>query len=237
MRCRRRWRRRWRRRRRCRWRGWWWWRAGWSWRGELVLHYNAMNSTDKLLEESGAEPCRRTTSCRNQAGLVLRPTGLFTFFFSGAATRQSLNRFPTRRGGFCMPGTGGAITGATDAVPVPSMGTATPVDTCLHPYWPSNQLGCTPPRLYSTCIYAVIYQTINQCCRTSCCAYFHTSMFCPLTFSLLTFSLSTFRWWIAVSTAASSNGCWAESKRLLTRKFVIMHCQKCVWKFDSHHSF
>jgi hypothetical protein len=34
------------------------------------------------------------------------------------------NRFPTRRGGFCTPGTGGTITGATDVVPVPSTGTA-----------------------------------------------------------------------------------------------------------------
>jgi hypothetical protein len=37
------------------------------------------------------------------------------------------NRFPTRRGGFCTPRTGGAITGATDAVPVPPTGTATEV--------------------------------------------------------------------------------------------------------------
>jgi hypothetical protein len=48
------------------------------------------------------------------------------------------------------------------------------VDTCLHPYWPSNQLGCTVSPLYSTCIKAAIYQTINQCCRTSCLACFHT---------------------------------------------------------------
>ncbi len=56
-------------------------------------------------------------------GLVFRPTGFYTFLF-GAATRRSQNRFPTRRGGFCMPGTGGAFTGATDAVPDPSTGTA-----------------------------------------------------------------------------------------------------------------
>jgi hypothetical protein len=30
--------------------------------------------------------------------------GPFTFLFSGADTRRSQNRFPTRRGGFCMPG-------------------------------------------------------------------------------------------------------------------------------------
>jgi hypothetical protein len=67
----------------------------------------------------------RRSHC-NQAGLVLRPApaGLFTFFSYGAATRRSQNRFPTRRGGVCMPGTGGAFTGATDAVPVPPTGTA-----------------------------------------------------------------------------------------------------------------
>ncbi len=27
-----------------------------------------------------------------------------------------------------------------------------PVESWLHSYWPSNQLGCTPPPLYSTCI-------------------------------------------------------------------------------------
>jgi hypothetical protein len=68
-------------------------------------------------------------SCRNQAGLVFRPTGFFTFS-SGAATRQSLNRFPTRRGGFCTPGSSGAI---TYAVPVPSTGTATEVGPLTSP--------------------------------------------------------------------------------------------------------
>jgi hypothetical protein len=36
--------------------------------------------------------------------------------------RWSQNRLPTRRGGFCTPGTGGALTGATDTVPVSSTG-------------------------------------------------------------------------------------------------------------------
>ncbi len=99
------------------------------------------------------QPSSPWQTCRNQVGLVFRPAGFFTFS-SGAAMRRSQNRFPTRRGGFCMPGTSGAITGATDAVPVPSVGTAwrldllplllkaearawgesTPVDTCLHPW-------------------------------------------------------------------------------------------------------
>ncbi len=61
-----------------------------------------------------------------------------------------------------------------------SVAAASPVDTCLHPYWPSNHLGCTLPPLYSTCIWAAIYQTIKQCCRTSCCAYFHTERLCLL---------------------------------------------------------
>jgi hypothetical protein len=63
-------------------------------------------------------------SCRNHAGLVFRPAGIFTFLFCGTATRWSQNHFPTRRRGFYMPGTGGAFTASTDAVPVPSTGAA-----------------------------------------------------------------------------------------------------------------
>ncbi len=61
--------------------------------------------------------------CRNQAGLIFRPAGIF-IFFSGTATRWSWNYFPTWLGSFCTPGTSGA---STDAVPVPSTGTATEV--------------------------------------------------------------------------------------------------------------
>ncbi len=53
-------------------------------------------------------------------GLVFRSPGFFTFFFSGAATKLSQNRFPTRRGGFSLPRTGDAFTASTDTVPVPS---------------------------------------------------------------------------------------------------------------------
>ncbi len=56
--------------------------------------------------------------------LVFRPAGFFTFFFIGTATRQSWNRFRTRQGGFCMPGTGGTFTASTNAIPVPSEGIA-----------------------------------------------------------------------------------------------------------------
>ncbi len=63
-------------------------------------------------------------SCRNQAGHVFRPAGIFTFLFCGAATRRSRNRFPTTRGGFYTPGTGGAFTASTDVVPIPSTGAA-----------------------------------------------------------------------------------------------------------------
>ncbi len=117
--------------------------------------------------------------------------GFFTFS-SGTATRRSRNRFPTRRGGFCLPGTGGAITGATDAVPVPSMGTATEVGPLTssppgrgqssggalwtpaytpgdgHASWVSSN----NPVLH---LYISCYVTVNkQCCRTSCCACFHS---------------------------------------------------------------
>jgi hypothetical protein len=40
------------------------------------------------------------------------------------ATRRSRNRFPTRQEVFAHPGTGGAFTASTDAVPIPSTGTA-----------------------------------------------------------------------------------------------------------------
>jgi hypothetical protein len=49
------------------------------------------------------------------------PAGFFAFF-SSTATRRSRNCFPTRLG-FCTPGTGGAFTASTNAVPVPSTGT------------------------------------------------------------------------------------------------------------------
>ncbi len=109
--------------------------------------------------------CRRP-SCRNQAGLIFRHADFFTFLF-GATPRRSRNRFPTRRGGFCMPGTGGAFTVSTETIPVPSTGTATeirpltsspcsrgqssggsPVETCLHHWLTVKPVGCTPVSLY-----------------------------------------------------------------------------------------
>jgi hypothetical protein len=68
-------------------------------------------------------------SCRNQAGLVFRPAGFFTTFFSGAAMKRSCNSFPTRQGGFCLPGTGSAFTASTDVVPISSTDTALEVRT------------------------------------------------------------------------------------------------------------
>ncbi len=56
--------------------------------------------------------------------LVFRPDGFFTFSFFGTAKRRSWNRFRTRRGGFCTPRISGAFTASTNAVPVPSVGTA-----------------------------------------------------------------------------------------------------------------
>ncbi len=54
-------------------------------------------------------------------------------FLSSTATRRSRNRLPIHRGGFCMPGTGGAFTASTEAVPVPSTGTATEVRPLTSP--------------------------------------------------------------------------------------------------------
>jgi hypothetical protein len=75
-----------------------------------------------------------------------------------------------------MPGTGGTITGATDAEPVPSTGTATddlfssrprpelggnPVDTCLHPWRRSDQSGVLQknPVLH---LYISCYVTVSK---------------------------------------------------------------------------
>jgi hypothetical protein len=51
-----------------------------------------------------------------------------------------------------------------------------PVDTCLHPWSTVRPVGCTPVTLHSTCIKAAMYSylSINQCCRTYCCASFHS---------------------------------------------------------------
>jgi hypothetical protein len=105
-------------------------------------------------------------SCRDQAGLVFKPAGLFTFF-SDAAIKRSRNRFPTRWEGFWTSRTGGAFTVFTEAVPVLSMGIATKVRPLTSP--PSTQaqgepcgdlptplvvklVGCTLTALYSLCI-------------------------------------------------------------------------------------
>jgi hypothetical protein len=70
-----------------------------------------------------------------------------------------------------MPETGSAFTVSTEAVPVPSMGSATEVrpltsspssrgqssggssvETCLHPWLTVKPVGCTLASLYSPCI-------------------------------------------------------------------------------------
>jgi hypothetical protein len=56
-----------------------------------------------------------------QAGVVWAAIGLYAFI--GTAVKWSRNRFPTQHGGFCMPGTGGAVTVSTAAE------SATPQDT------------------------------------------------------------------------------------------------------------
>jgi hypothetical protein len=78
------------------------------------------------------------------------------------------NRFPTQLGGFCMPGTG--FTASTDAVPVPSMGTAQEVRplTSSRSSWGQSSGGAlwraiyTPgdhqtSRVYSTTLVQYLY--------------------------------------------------------------------------------
>jgi hypothetical protein len=107
--------------------------------------------------------------CRNQVGLVFRPAGFFTFP-SGSAIRWSRNRFLAWRGGFCTPGTGGAITGATDAVvshqralpqrldlrllllPAEVRARGEPCGHLLTPLAMVRPVGCTPITLYCTFI-------------------------------------------------------------------------------------
>ncbi len=86
---------------------------------------------------------------------------LFTFFFSGAATRWSLNRFPTQRGGFCMPGTGGAITPTGTATEVGSLTSSPPSrgqssgEPCGH--LPTPQLTVLPVGVYSITVVQYLY--------------------------------------------------------------------------------
>ncbi len=69
---------------------------------------------------------------RGQAGIFCSPLGLYTF--NGAAAKRSRNRFPTQRGGFCTPGTDGAINVSTAAE------SAAPADTAAE----SAALSATP---------------------------------------------------------------------------------------------
>jgi hypothetical protein len=62
---------------------------------------------------------------RGQAGNFCAPLGLYTF--NSAAAKLSRNRFPTQRGGFCTPGTGGAINVSTAAE------SAAQADTAANP--------------------------------------------------------------------------------------------------------
>jgi hypothetical protein len=93
---------------------------------------SSLSATSRLarLRTLRLAACVPAADCQIRTQAVLQqPSGSrfqtrwFLHLPSGAATRRSRNRFPTQRGGFCMPGTGGA----TDAVPVPSTGTATKV--------------------------------------------------------------------------------------------------------------
>ncbi len=117
----------------------------------------------------------RGSGC-HQAGLIFRPTGFFTFSFSGAAKRRSRNRFSSRGPVFFTIWTGGTIPVPTAAVPTPSAITASEIGTLTSfsagrhqswggalwrpgytPGWQSNQLGvlyhpCTVPVYKLLCI-------------------------------------------------------------------------------------
>jgi hypothetical protein len=72
--------------------------------------------------------CRPLGSCPGSPaatkGLVFRPAGFCAFFFSGAATKQSRNHFPSRQGGFSCLGPAVPSQPPQNAVPISSMGTA-----------------------------------------------------------------------------------------------------------------
>jgi hypothetical protein len=96
-----------------------------------------------------------------KAGLLFRPAGFFTFSFISAATRWSRNCFPTRCGGFCTPGTGGAFTAFA--------GITCPVSGHRPGGWTSDLFSSQPrPELGGRLV---------ESCRTSCCAYFHKYIF------------------------------------------------------------
>jgi hypothetical protein len=77
----------------------------------------AADATPGSPRRRGRPPGWHLGGLANQAGLVFRPAGLFTFPFFSATTRRSPNRFSTQRGGFCTPGTGGAFTASTVGYP------------------------------------------------------------------------------------------------------------------------
>jgi hypothetical protein len=85
---------------------------------------------------------------RGQMGDVSTSVGRYAFS-NGAAAKRSWNRFPTQRGGFCPPGTGGDInvsTAAESAAPADTAAksaavSATPVDTASE----DGPLTSSPP--------------------------------------------------------------------------------------------
>ncbi len=127
------------------------WVAGQGGRCQLSLglhdHGHHAWQPASLWQTAGLAPKQ---SCHNQAGLVFRPAGFFAFSFIGATTRWSLNHFPTRRGGFCTPGTGGAFTASTNTVPVLSAGTAQEVGPLTSsPSWGQSSGGALWKAVYT----------------------------------------------------------------------------------------
>ncbi len=107
---------------------------------------------------------------RGRAGIVCAPLGLCAFN-SSAAAKRSRNRFPTQRGGFCTPGTGGAVNASTvaeSAAPADTAAeSATPVDTATVSATPADTASedgplTSPPLPLRVLAYTRVWYTTSQ---------------------------------------------------------------------------
>jgi hypothetical protein len=86
-----------------------------------------MNIIGMILVSQVFSPTNRSLFHRNpiSAGWVLIKYLIHSEFIALRGIMGTLGcHFPTRRGGFCTPGTSDAFTASTDTVPIPSTGTA-----------------------------------------------------------------------------------------------------------------
>ncbi len=84
----------------------------------------AADATSGSLRHCGRPPGLCPGGPVTKSGSCFHSCWFLHLLFSGAAPKRSRNRWPTRRGSFCMPGTGSAFTASTDVVPVSSTDTA-----------------------------------------------------------------------------------------------------------------